>query len=402
MDTRRRASIINIWKLAKRSRERGKSADKILNLLTLWGCDEITLVQLRPNSEDMLTDFINNVYKNPELCQGDGVCEETNDAHNSLGINQELLDGDTAQSYNSPDCDNESRIGYFQDGSQMLSFPLGIYESDSGISYPIAIGQIASAIVTRKKSEYGVIGLRHKCLIFLPEINGVKSENLKAELGKAKISFLEDNDTDVKLYSAGNEQGSQSDYKKTIKEELRKQRSELEVGLIIKFKARFNDNKWLIRDGSIKYDLEHLDKFPEHTLWVSKSWDMPDDADINKEIRKLKDLHRTQVCEISSTGDGSESTDKIWYRWYMRPREQYDKRTFDSNIIMCELKENPDTYMDSLCKSIICHEAYSTCFGVDKRWERHLYGVHVAEMVCKSLFHSQEVISNLAIYNGEQ
>lgn len=304
---------------------------------------------------------------------------------------------------------------YFQDGSEMLIFPLSIYKDNQKTPYPIAIGQVSSAIVSRDivTYQYSIKNAKAKIIIFLPKVAEVAKN--KNHLSSNLTAFINNNNdlsqdikdffktTEIQTYSVNPQKQlqNQSKYKNVISKLLGKIRAELEKELLttIQDEADKEGNEiWLIRDGSIKYDIDNLEIFPANTLWVSKRWEMPDD----NIIYTLEDLRWTPIRK--ATHAIKRKTYNI-YRWYIRPRKQFDKRVFDSNIIMCEIRKETDkiieTEINELCQSLINHETYPTCFGQDYRWERHLYGVHIAEKVCKSILHSKTVISNLPLYHEE-
>ena len=313
--------------------------------------------------------------------------------------------------------DSKPLFQYFLDGSRR-TYKVDDIAYDKKL-YPIIAGQIGVSVCERlEPHSFKPYKLRNPLVISLPSrANAVSSDdnlffnNLTEKLNKQEFinkydirfsKILPYNDSPLK----GNEkyedkgvakiQDEMIDLEKRVVHELVKDR-------------KLNAESFLIKDGSLEYqkmssgDLRDLSAIKSNyacVIGISKAFNPEalsgDVKNISRIIADLKLYHRTPAFMYET----QRIPDVRFAVWYLRIRETispFDGVLKIEKILVWDAEEDDGLDSDEidLISANIVNERNPVCYGIDDRWAKHLYPVHLTEKYIKSKYLSDIHFINL-------
>lgn len=319
----------------------------------------------------------------------------------------------------------EPLFKYFLDGSRRVYKVDDISMNANGKVYPVIAGQVVVSCCERitdkkgnflnfrnaKLEDYTVLSLPMDLKsggksFFSDLCNDVNADCKNLKRRNIKIEKILPYSTNVKIDESMEKKGIA-----VVQDEM----VECEKRIVSELMAskKLNQNCYLIKDGTIQYKVQSLDKNERikmsnnyrHVVGVSKSFN-PEiakdkkDKSIAERIAKLPMFHRTPAYMYESNEQLGNAQFAIWY---VRVRENKYTETPFSGILKLEKLLITDSekedgleseQIDTISANII-NERNPVCYGNDQRWANHLYPVYLTEQHCKSKFIGEQFFINL-------
>ncbi len=319
---------------------------------------------------------------------------------------------------------DEQVLTYFLDGSRHVYKVDDMAYSQSGnrsVIYPIIAGQIGVGICKRVKKKMIPEILTREIVLSVPSIadpigKGGFFESLSVKLNESnELSRIKQ--CGWKFTTPIPYEIKQDDRKfedrGTARIQDRMIESEKEMVKKLVKEGRLNQDNYLVKDGSLEYRLNKIDKdddksfqtFKQNYNWViglSKSFNPESCFDKGKAnpgfIADLPLYHRTPVAYF-----GSEKEPLAFAVWYVRLRDKSRTRTPFDGILKVEkilvredeLNNGMETETVDRLSALIINERNPTCYGLDIRWANHIYPIYLTERFVKSQYLSTESFLHL-------
>ncbi|MCL2599521.1 MAG: hypothetical protein FWD76_06445 [Firmicutes bacterium] len=311
--------------------------------------------------------------------------------------------------------DKRQVLSYFLDGSRRTYKVDHIGYEKSGkrmCIYPIVAGQIGIGCLQRKERKMSTAGaLVREIVLAVPET--ANKDEQKGFFGSITHKMNEKSDggrfglkMDAVLdYKVETDKGDDEYEKKAIaKIQDRMVAKEQEFVAELVKERRLNQDNYLVKDGSIEYQLDKdvkndpkkLAAFKQnynYVLGISKQFNPSIVQDINGKsnpgfIVNLQPGHRTPVAKYENTRFG----DIAYAVWYVRIRDKkFTRSPFDGVLKIekmlvtdKEMAEGMDSETVDMLTSFVIAERNPVCYGSDARWANHLYPMYLTEQFVKS------------------
>jgi hypothetical protein len=194
--------------------------------------------------------------------------------------------------------------------------------------------------------------------------------------------------------------------------------SEKKIVSSLTTKNLLNENRYLLKDGSLQYkpmktgEYKELSKIKNNYRWVigvSKLFNPEFSKDRSGKsnaatLAKLPLYHRTPAFMFQHDRDKwSYLGDYKYSVWYVRLRDSKHTESPFAGIVKIEkilITENENEFglesdlVDVITANII-NERNPVCYGKDSRWANHLYPVYLTELFLKSKYLSDIHFLNL-------
>ena len=317
---------------------------------------------------------------------------------------------------------NDPLFHFFLDGSRRT------YKVDdielNGHVYPIIAGQIGVACCERQSPDkFKNTDFERKLVLALPKAANPNAgdaklffNNLKDKVNKLQTLEKRGVQFDKILSYDSKKQDDGTKYEHlgiaTIQDEMVE--SEKKIVAALSEKQLINQEKYLIKDGSLQYkpmktgDFKELSKFKNHyksVVGISKMFnpelcrDKDGKSNADK-IAELKLFHRTPVYKYQTEVVGS---DVFFAIWYVRIREKEHSASPFAGVLKIEkilitedeMENGLDSQEVDFITANIINERNPVCYGKDDRWANHLYPIYLTETFIKSKYLSDINFLNL-------
>ena len=305
---------------------------------------------------------------------------------------------------------------YFLDGSRR-TYKVDDIAYDKRL-YPIIAGQIGVAVCERPDMHtFKPVGLENPLAVSIPDIANAETNignhdlffnNLIKKLNKQKI--LENQNLKLsKILPYSSKTLKDDKYEDRGIAKIQDEMIALEQKLVFRLvrDKKLNDEAFLIKDGSLEYmksgearELSEIKSNYDCVVGVSKTFNPEslsnDVKDISRKIAELKLYHRTPAFMYQT----ERIPDVKFSVWYLRIRETlspFDGVLKIEKILVRDKQEAEGLDSDEidLISANIINERNPVCYGIDDRWAKHLYPVHLTENYIKSKYLSDIHFINL-------
>jgi len=320
---------------------------------------------------------------------------------------------------------DEQLLTYFLDGSRRVFKVDDIAYTQSGgrsVIYPVIAGQIGVGCCRRERKQMFPEKFKREFVLSIPDIANAdgkagffsataKKLNECSELKRLGIEF-----SAILPYRTAKNSDQKFEDRGTacVQDRMAEREKELVAELVRE--GKLNQNKYLVKDGSLEYRPSKEDRadkrkyqiFKNHYNWVigvSKNFNPEVCVDINGRpnpgfIADLPVYHRTPVACFRNPDLFSDMQFAVWY---IRIRDKSHTRTPFDGIIKVEkmlvtqeeLDDGIDSNLVNQLSAYLINERNPVCYGSDLRWANHLYPVYLTETYVKSKYLSTESFLHL-------
>lgn len=313
--------------------------------------------------------------------------------------------------------EGEALFKYFLDGSRRT------YKVDDIAYgkrlYPIIAGQIGVAVCERKdRHTFKPVQLENPLVISIPENANAETSlgnqelffnNLKNKLNQQSILQKQQLQINKILAYNNNALKDNDKYEDRGIAKIQDEMVGLEQKVVFSLvrAKKLNDDSFLLKDGSLEYmksgeakELSQIKANYDCVVGISKSFNPEalsnDVRDISRKIAELPNYCRTPAFMYQTL----RIPDVKFAVWYLRIRETaspFEGVLKIEKILVREIQEEEGLDSDEidLISANIINERNPVCYGIDKRWAKHLYPVYLTESYIKSKYLSDLHFINL-------